>query len=244
VSSPGRKAFPRPQVRALLIAAGLLLAACSVGHPESTGTATSATMPVPPPAASGTDNTVSVTMALADSFDVVPDGKCAGRSDNAGMSDGARVQLRGDTDGGNVWATATADFENKGPQIYDGVKGHWLYDDGLYCIVKAVFAPTTPDPKSSYSIKFIGGDWLDFVQVGRAPYGQLDRPGYGTAQITIQTCRSLLDPPDKDCPEWGTEEQLSRPVDRLVSARSNRGRAFWPWSGDSPVPLNTWVSRC
>jgi hypothetical protein len=52
-------------------------------------------MPVPPPAISGIDNTVSLMMALADSFDVLPNGKCAGRSNNSGMSDGARVQLRG-----------------------------------------------------------------------------------------------------------------------------------------------------
>jgi hypothetical protein len=138
---------------------------------------------------------------MADSFDVIPNGKCAGRSDNTGMRDGARVQLRGDTDGGSVWSVATATFERHPPKLYHGKP--LMVDDGLYCIVKAVFAPTIPDPKSRYSIKFIGGDWRRLVQVGRAPYGQLDRPGYGSAQITIQTCRSLLDPPDKDCPEWG-----------------------------------------
>jgi hypothetical protein len=89
-------------------------------------------MPVPPPAVSGIDNTVSVTLGLADSFDVLSDGTCAGRDTNSGMSDGARVQLRGDTVGGSVWSTATARFERRPPGIYDGVKGRWRYDDGLY----------------------------------------------------------------------------------------------------------------
>jgi hypothetical protein len=158
-------------------------------------------MPVPPPAVSGVDNTVSVTMALADSFDVLPNGKCAGRSVNSGVSDGARVQLRGDTDGGSVWSVATVRFERRPPLMHHGKPV--TEDDGLYCVAKAVFAPTRPDPKSSYAIRFVGGNWHRFVQVGRAPYGQLDRPGYGSANITVMTCRSLLDPPEKDCPERG-----------------------------------------
>jgi hypothetical protein len=180
----------------------LLLAACSP-HPGPTaaGTGPSDTMPVPPPAVSAIDNTVSVTMALADSFDVLPNDKCVGRSDNSGMSDGARVQLRGDTDGGSVWSVATAHFERVPQRMYHGKPQ--MDDDGLYCVVTVVFAPTRPDPKSEYSIKFVGGDWRDFVKVGRAPYGQLDRPGYGSESTTIVTCGSLLDPPDKDCPEWG-----------------------------------------
>jgi hypothetical protein len=158
-------------------------------------------MPVPPPSVSGVDDTVSVTITLSDSFDILPDGKCAGRSDNSGMSDGARVQLRGDTVGGSTWAIATARFERH-PFMYRG-KEVPEADDGLYCVLKVVFAPTRPDPKSVYSIKFVGGDWREhFVRVGRAPYGQLDRPGYGFASIGIQLCRSAADPPDTECPEW------------------------------------------
>src|SRR3712207_3802377 len=102
-------------MRLLGIAAGLLLAtACSAGHPRVDGPhAPSPSQPISPPAVTTIDNTVSVTIALADSFDVLPGGKCAGRSDNSGMRDGARAQLRGDTAGGSVWATATADFENR-----------------------------------------------------------------------------------------------------------------------------------
>jgi hypothetical protein len=76
-------------------------------------------------------------------------------------------------------------------------------DDYLYCVVEAVFTPTLPDPSGRYSYKFVGDDWRWGVTVGRAPYGQWDRPGYGSgkANLGIQTCRSLLDPPDKDCPE-------------------------------------------
>lgn len=187
----------------LRIVAGVLLAAASSAchSPLISGTATSAAVPVPPPAVSGIDNTVSVTISLADSFDFLPHGKCAGRSSNSGMRDDARVQLRGDTVGGSTWATATAHAEFH-PVIYRG-KLVPEADDGHYCVLKAVFAPTTPDPESRYSIKFVGGDWRQgLVHVGRAPYGQRDRPGYGRAQVTIQTCRSPADPPDKDCPEW------------------------------------------
>ncbi|MDH6194085.1 hypothetical protein M2272_000706 [Mycobacterium frederiksbergense] len=77
-------------------------------------------------------------------------------------------------------------------------------DDGQYCAVKMVFAPKTPDPESIYSIKFFNGDWLNgLVRVGRAPFGQEDRPGYGTAFVTRQLCPHPADPPDKDCPELG-----------------------------------------
>ena len=122
-----------------IAAVSLLVSACPTGQPPSNaGTEASNTMPVSSPAISGIDNTVSVTMALADSFDVLPNGKCAGRSVNIGVSDGARAQLRGDTDGGSVWSVATARIERR-PPLTD--------DDGLYCVVKVVFAPTRPDPK-------------------------------------------------------------------------------------------------
>jgi hypothetical protein len=179
----------------------LLMSACSSGTPRSPVTTTRATTD-PPPAESGIDNTVSVTISLADSFDVLPDGKCAGRGHNNGMRESARVQLHGETDGGTTWTTAHVRFQPGPPTIYNGVKGHWLIDDGLYCIVTAVFAPAYPDPKSSYFIKFVDGIPLQ-VKVGNAPYGQLDRPGYGSANITVQTCRSLTDLPGKDCPEPG-----------------------------------------
>jgi hypothetical protein len=189
-----------PTATVLLIAMLLVASACSTGQQElrTTRRATSSTTQAPPPAASEIDNTVSVTIALADSFDVLAGGKCAGRSNNSGISDGARVQLRGDTVGGSTWATATARVERR-PVILRG-KEVPDADDGLYCVVEAVFAPSRPDPQSSYSLKFVGGDWWQhIVHVGTAPYGQLDRPGYGRTQITVQLCESPLDPPEKDC---------------------------------------------
>lgn len=140
------------------------------------------------------DNTVSVTITLADSFDVLPDGKCAGRSDNSGMYDGAKVQLRGDTVGGSVSSIATAKFE-----VTPAVKKR--PDDHLYCIVRVVFSPERPDPSSRYSIKFVGGDWMEGIKVGREKFGRLDRPGYGSATILRLLCESLVDPPSKECPE-------------------------------------------
>lgn len=78
---------------------------------------------------------------LADSFDVLPSGRCAGRPDNRGMSGGARIQLRGDTSGGSVWSVASAQLAHRSPPMRDDTP---LYaDDGLYyCVVKAVFVPT------------------------------------------------------------------------------------------------------
>ncbi len=155
------------------------------------------------PAGPPVDNTVTVKLFLADSFDIHPDGTCSGRSDAAGMSNGARVQLRGDTVGGSVWSVATTHVDRTQPPTYHGKPlGD---DDGLYCDVEAVFRPTRPDPSSQYSIKFVGGDWLrSIIKVGRAPFGQEDRPGYGTARVTLTACRSLGDPPEKDCPESGS----------------------------------------
>ena len=185
----------RPRVRAFVAAAGLLLVlpACSAGPTTLTnGTPTMVPASPPPPAVSGIDDTITVTYALADSFDVLSDGTCAGRSSNSDMRDGARVQLRADTVGGSVWATATARFERQPPRPYD---------DGLYCVVKAVFPATRVDPEWRYSIKFVGGDWRSHVQVRSQfwMYDFIEQPGYGSTSIGLQTCESLSDPPDKDC---------------------------------------------
>ena len=183
---------------ALLMAMCFLAPACSTTQTPSRDETASQSVPVPPPAVSGIDNTVSVKIALADSFDVLQGDKCAGRSRNSGMRDGALVQLRGDTVGGSTSTTASAHVERRAPRIYRGKP--LIDDDGIYCVVKAVFSPARPDPSSRYSIKFVDGDWLqDLVHVGRAPYGQLDRPGYGSGDVGIQRCPSLLDPPTKYC---------------------------------------------
>lgn len=79
-----------------------------------------------------------------------------------------------------------------------------MYDDGSYCIVKAVFPATRPVPETRYSTKFVGGDWRGGVQVRSRfwMYYFIEQPGFGSIYITYQTCENLADPPDKDCPEW------------------------------------------
>ncbi|AKS34275.1 hypothetical protein AFA91_22920 [Mycolicibacterium goodii] len=141
-----------------------------------------------------------MTLALADSFDVLPDGRCAGRRVNNGMRDGGRVQLRSTTVGGSVWSVASAHIEHIPPPLRHGRP--LFEDDGLYCFVKAVFVPQRPDPTSTYDLKFEGGNWRGGLKLGRAPFGQRDRPGYGSVIATVMTCNSLQDPPEKDCPEW------------------------------------------
>lgn len=122
-------------------------------------------MPVPPPAVSGIDHTVAVKWSLADSFDILPDGTCAGRGDNRGMNNGARIQLQGDTTGFIDQTRATAHFHREILSMKEA-----LMDDGLYCVVEAVFAPSMPDP-DGYSIRFSGT---------RIHIDHLGKPGSGT----------------------------------------------------------------
>jgi hypothetical protein len=77
----------------------------------------------------------------------------------------------------------------------------------------AVFAPTRLDPEGSYSVKFVGGDWRSGVKIRSRfwMYEHVEQLGYGSTNIGIQTCRTLADPPDKDCPElanwWGSDRR-------------------------------------
>jgi hypothetical protein len=155
----------------------------------------------PAPAVSAIDHTVSVTWQLADSFDILPGGKCAERGDNRGMSDGARIQLQGSTTGFVDETRATARFQRRTLSAKEA-----LFDDGLYCVLRAVFAPSMPDP-DGYSVKFSGTPviWNRLGKPGGTPFGRPNNPpGYGGYNLASQTCRSLLDPPDKDCPEWAS----------------------------------------
>jgi hypothetical protein len=175
----------------------VLMSACS-GHalPPTGATATSAKL-LPPPAVSGIDDTVSVKWALADSFDVLPDGTCAGRSNFRGITNGAQALLRGNGTGFDVETRANTHVERWQPQISHGKP--LLNDDYVYCAVDAVFAPSMPDPEG-YSVKFAEADqWVWLGKPGGRPFGQLDKPGYGSYRITSQACPSLLDPPEKDC---------------------------------------------
>jgi hypothetical protein len=104
--------------------------------------------------------------------------------------------VHGETTGLYDQSKASARFEH-----YPPVKLR-LDDDYQYCVVDAVFSPSMPDP-GGYSVKFAGApheQWLG--KPGRTPFGRPEHAGYGNYRMTIQTCRSLLDPPNKRCPEW------------------------------------------
>jgi hypothetical protein len=174
---------------------------CSNGESSSPGTAVSSAMPVSPPAVSGEDNTVTVNFWLADSFDVLANGRCAGRSTNQGKRDGARALLRGLSTGFDVESKAVAFYVQQPPRMYRGKP--LLNDDYRYCHVQVSFDQPLPDPEG-YSIKFAEARHEESLgRPGRTPFGEPDRPGYGSFYITVQTCRSPLDSPEKDCPEWG-----------------------------------------
>ena len=147
------------------------------------------------PAAGGVRNRSHrpATWQLADSFDVLPNGLCAGRGDNGGIRlrrthSPARQLHRLDDE-----ATATARLTRPlSPS-----------DDGLDRVLRAVFAPALPDP-DGYSIA-LPGTRVHWDHLGRpgAPTWQARRPaGIRGVQPRVQTCPSLLDPPDKVCPEW------------------------------------------
>lgn len=140
-----------------------------------------------------------VRWQLADSFDVLPGGTCAGRGENRGMRNGARMHLQGDTTGFVDETRATATFERRALSA-----GEALGDDGLYCVLRAVFAPALSDP-DGYSIKLPGTpvEWDHVGISGRTPFGQPNLPpGFGSINLGSQLCPDLLDPPEKKCPEW------------------------------------------
>ena len=114
------------------------------------------------------------------------------------MNNGARIQLWGDTTGFIDETRAAARFHREMLSVKEAQS-----DDGLYCVVQAVFAPSMPD-SAGYSVKF-SGTRIHIDHLGRpggTPFGRPDPPpGYGSYNISTQRCRSLLDPPDKDCAE-------------------------------------------
>lgn len=186
----------------LLATVGVLLVSACSAQTVTAGSAQPAHLPVPP-ARAAFDDTVTAVWHLADSFDIHSDGTCSGRSSNAGMADGAKVRVRSETEGGNSSTTATARVKQNPPRIYNGVNGHWVDDDGVYCVVQATFAPAIPDPEGNYLVKFNGEDWSASVSVSSKfwMYDSLGPPGYGKSSTVVLTCTSLADPPDKECPE-------------------------------------------
>lgn len=166
-----------PSRTGLIVAAVAALAGCASttpATPQPVPTATSLQAqerPAGPPV----DDTVKVTLTLVDSFDIHPDNTCSGRSSNAGFTNGARVQLHGDTVGGSTWTTATTTVVRR-PFIYRG-EVRPEADDGVYCVAEMVFAPELPDPESRYSLKFVDGDWMrGLVHVGMAPFDRRTAP--------------------------------------------------------------------
>jgi hypothetical protein len=103
--------------RALLVTAMVLASAsCSESQPKPAAAWTSPH--VTSPAVSGVDDTVWVQIHLADSFDVYPDGTCAGRDDNRGMRDQAWVLLHGESTGLYDQSKASARFKHYPPVVY------------------------------------------------------------------------------------------------------------------------------
>jgi hypothetical protein len=180
------------------------LAACTTSVPQPLA-GPPRLLPSPPPATSAIDHTVSIGWQLADSFNVSPNGSCRGRSSFNNMGAGLRVQLRGQTTGLTDETRATA-------RVEDHTTGRSArYDDGLYCVIRIVFAPAVPDP-DGYWLRFPGSQQPD-VQLRALNRGvgpifsrgePIDQPtlppGYGQFSSGSQSCPSPLDPPDRDCP--------------------------------------------
>lgn len=180
------------------------LVACATSVPQPSA-GTPRPLPSPPPAVSAIDHTVSIGWQLADSFDVTPNGSCRGRSAFINMGAGLRVQLRGRTTGLTDETRATARVEDH----TIGRSARW--DDGLYCVIRIVFAPAVPDP-DGYWLRFPASQQPDVelraLNRGVGPIFSRGEPveqptlpaGYGLYNSGSQSCPSPLDPPDRDCP--------------------------------------------
>ena len=161
-------------------------------------------IPIAPPPP--THGQVDVTMALTDSFDVLPHGKCAGRHLNEGMRDGATVEIRGMSDHRRYSlrhvSTATMSTHYVDDVFYLNADGSSRpYDDGKYCVAHFTFVPGTPDVQG-YEIELptmssgvskptqpLESFWSD-VRGGR---------GYGSFHLVVQTCPDANDPPEQPC---------------------------------------------
>jgi hypothetical protein len=179
-----------------LIAVTGTVASCSnsaVPHAASSSPA------VPAPAVSSIDHVVDIQWFLADSFDVTSDGRCVGRGDNSGIEERALVRFHGDSTDSDDQTTVTTRYVQNTPTA----KGA-MFDDGKTCVVRAVFAPTVPDPRG-YTITFTGTRIpvsSTGPMKGMTPFGMANEPaGYGRLNIIVQKCRNLAAPPGEDCPQ-------------------------------------------
>jgi hypothetical protein len=185
---------PLRPVIALLVCAAL--PACASSGPPL---ATAPTLPIPPPAVSSIDHTVSIRWYIPDSFDHAAAGTCPGRDDNDGIRGGALVRFHGQSTGFDDETTTTSRYERRVVSARSAA-----FDSGQSCSVQAVFAPTMPDP-SGYLITFPGTEAPEQdtgVMSGRTPFGMADEPlGYGSLNIVVQhRCPTLTAPPEQDCP--------------------------------------------
>jgi hypothetical protein len=121
------------------------------------------------------------------------------------MGAGLRVQLRGRT-------TGLADETRATARVEDHTIGRSArFDDGLYCVIRIVFAPAVPDP-DGYWLRFPGSQQPDVelraLNRGAGPIFSRGEPveqptlppGYGQFYSGSQSCPSPVYPPDFDCP--------------------------------------------
>lgn len=183
----------------VLVCCFALIPACTAGPSQQAHSSPVNQTSSPPPAVSGIDDTISVRMSLADTFDVLPNGNCAGRLIYQGVRDGARVLLQGNSTTWGVETRAVVHLEHRKPIMSRGKP--LLFDDYVYCVAEAVFTPPMPDP-AGYSIKFAGtSSWDD---LGQPTHAATDSAHGGewsgwNYDFSTQMCPSLLDPPEKDC---------------------------------------------
>jgi hypothetical protein len=178
--------------------ASLVLCVCIVGSTAAcSGTRVVGGRPTAPPAPMS--GNVDVTIALSDSFDVLPGGKCAGRHLNQGVRDGASIKVFGLTDNKPdspfTPATASATYdENDFTRRPD--------DDGKFCLVHFTFVPHKPD-LAGYFIEFPLGKGQRGTAYTTYFYSFWSDPiggrGYGVFQLAEWTCADRDASPERRC---------------------------------------------
>jgi hypothetical protein len=164
---------------ALPVLVGVLAAGCSASHLTTAAQTVTVAAPeqTPFPAIHNEyKRTVAVTIELNDSFDIYPDGHCAGRDLFAGISNAVPAQLKGATVGGITTTTATTHVHRLGNQ---------------YCAIEATFTPELLDP-NGYLIKFSDRAWEN----GVTP----DNDEWGTFHSNYQACQNRIAQPEEKCP--------------------------------------------
>ena len=149
-----------------------------------------ATIPPLPP-----HGTVNVTMALTDSFDVLPDGKCAGRDVNGEVRDGASVDIAGMSFEGKGWSKSLVGKATISTSYDPDDFSRRPEDDGKYCLAHFAFVPTKPDPQG-YNFWMPSGFMMPQDSFRSVPPGGR---GYGDFAFVVQTCTDMDAPPERTC---------------------------------------------